>query len=324
MSIFCLRVGVLDLGSLRGQHGKTSKIAHRAIIGAVPNRAPKAGLRRADHDIPRRSCKELNFYVFAFDFNPHGVSPGRLGVSDLPLFIGLAPKDVKFYLDVSIDFLYGGDMNRAYLSNISPVWLFERQEALLRAALPSYPSDVQVFRDEVDALTRKARNAKALTQRAEMLWPKSRPRDETIHVASLAVLAWTQDDMMLTLTLALARGASVRALDVDLTITASSGPNVLHAAAEAFAKGKAARAAYFGGSISGPRKEAKAKAKAERIRDIYGLPIDAMPWAELLRISGLTRNTIIKHLGPRKPHQVDWLANQKRAAARTKRKDLRR
>lgn len=40
---------------------------------------------------------------------------------------------------------------------------------------------------------------------------------------------------------------------------------------------------------------------------------------ELLRLSGLTRNTIIKHLGARKPHQVTYGANAKRAAAAVKR-----
>lgn len=212
-------------------------------------------------------------------------------------------------------------MRRAYLSNISPIWRFDRQEALLRDALPGYPKNVDVFRDELDVRKRQRREALALAQRAIMLRATTGKRGETVHIASLAVLAWTQDDMMQALTLALARGATVRVLDEALTIPPNVGPDILHEAAKAFTKGRKAGSAFIGGKISGEAKAAVARAKAEKIRGVYGMPTEQMPWAELLRISGLTRNTIIKHLGPRKPHQVTWLSNQKRAAARTGRKE---
>lgn len=222
---------------------------------------------------------------------------------------------------MAIDFSYKGHMHRAYTSNISPIWRFDRQEALLRAALPGYPKGVEVFRDEMDGRVRRGRKPASLYHRAEMLRATTKRRGEIVHVATLAVMAWTQDDLLEALTLALARGVTVRALYDDLTIQPDAGPDVLHAAVVAFAKGRKAGSAFIGGKISGEAKEAVARAKAQRIADIYGMPTDKMSWSELIRVSGLVRNTIIKHLGKRPAAQLIYEANRKRAVARAKRKD---
>ena len=77
---------------------------------------------------------------------------------------------------------------KAYISNISPLWPVERQEAMLSAAVPGYPDKVAVFRDELPPSDRQGHRKAALSARAEMLRPTTRKIDEVIVVAALPVL----------------------------------------------------------------------------------------------------------------------------------------
>lgn len=210
---------------------------------------------------------------------------------------------------------------RAYLSNVTAIWSLPRQREVL-SALPGWPSDYVRFEDTLDARQRRRGNSKVLVQRNEMLRSTTRRgRDEDAFVAALPTFALSIEDMMETLTLAGMRGVTIHFLHEGLTVQPAGGAEVLHAIALGFAQAKRDGKAAGAGRISGDKKLAEAKTAAERIREVYGMPSNVMPWTELLRISGLTRNTIIKHLGARKPHQVTYGANQKRAAARMKRKE---
>lgn len=213
---------------------------------------------------------------------------------------------------------------RAYLSNVTAIWPLPKQREVL-AALPGWPSAYVLFEDEIDARQRRRKNSRVLVQRNEMLRVTTRPQgSEEMFVAALPVFAMSIEDAIHALTLAGARGAIVHFLHEGLTVAPASGAETLHTIATAFAQAKLDGRAATAGQISGAKKEVVAKADCERVRPLYGHPTGEVSWAELERVSGRTRNTVIKHLGPRKPHQVDWLANQKQAAARTKRKDLRR
>jgi hypothetical protein len=150
-----------------------------------------------------------------------------------------------------------------------------------------------------------------------MLRPTGRKgSDEAIYVASLAVLAWTAEDMMEALTQAMARGATVHVLDAGLIITPKSDAATLHGAAKAFADGRrrraAAEAGKTGGEISAQRRANMAKAAAESIRREWSLPSKEYPTLDLLRAAGISRNTAILYLGKRKVAQNLYQAGQKR------------
>ena len=206
---------------------------------------------------------------------------------------------------------------RAYLSNISPRWTFERQEALLAEAVPGYPKGVAVFRDNLDARTRRHHDPRALADRTEATRETAnRRRDETLLVPSPAVFAWSMGDMIATLARAAARGATVRFLDCGLTITPASGAADMEKIAEAFA---AARKASFGvpGSVASVEaRNARVEAGLDRIRARYHLPTKNVSWAVLQADSGLSRNTIQDRLGNRRILQAKHKSRTEAAAKR--------
>jgi hypothetical protein len=75
---------------------------------------------------------------------------------------------------------------RAYLSNLSPRWPFERQEADHATHTPGWP-DVPTFRDKLSVKKRIAHQPVSLKERASLLRPTGREAGEVIYVASLAV-----------------------------------------------------------------------------------------------------------------------------------------
>lgn len=205
----------------------------------------------------------------------------------------------------------------AYLSNISPLWPLERQEKALATALPGWPNGVRVFRDVLDVRARRGHHPDSLVQRAAMLRPSTRNASteastETITLPSLAPLAWTMDDAMRALSLAASRGATVRVLDADLTITRSSGADVMHRAAEAFAAARKADRARTGGKVSGENRAAKAKAKAELLSYEWGLPSSLYHTDALCGWVGISLNTAKQYLGPRPAAQRKHLTAIKR------------
>lgn len=209
-------------------------------------------------------------------------------------------------------------MIRAYLSNISPLWPVERQEAML-------PPGAQQFRDILDARDRYAHQPDRLEQRAAMLRPTRRKGGEIV-VASLAVLDWTAEGLMSCLTLIMQRGATLRVLDVGLTIAPDSGPAVLHQAAQAFAASRKRDAATErggrGGAVSAAKRAADTKAKAETIRDDWKR--DEFRTQDLLERAGVSRNSAILYLGKRSAAQRIHQASLKRAETKKGKNDDRK
>lgn len=202
-------------------------------------------------------------------------------------------------------------MTKAYISNISPLWPVERQEAML-------PDGVVVFRDVLTPKERQAHRTAALVQRAEMLRPSTRRNGEEIYIASLAVLDWTAEGMMEALTAAMARGATVRVLDAGLSIGPTARVTTLYVAAVAFAaarkRSQEVDRGRAGGEASARKRSEASKARALTIKAEWGMP--EPPTAILLARAGLSYNTAKLHLGPRPAAQRAYQAAQKRKAKR--------
>lgn len=195
----------------------------------------------------------------------------------------------------------------------------------MRAHMPGWPKGCTVYRDDLDEDQRRAHQIASLCRRARMLKAQSFKRPETILVASLAVLAWTADDMLACLTAAVARGAAVVALDAGLTIDATTPAAALSEAVAAFAEGRrkqqAVRRGEMGGKRSGDAREAEAKARAMLIKDRWCLPTRDYPTQDLLAEIGMSINTARKHLGSRPAVQRAYQAARKRAAKRAAKKE---
>ena len=179
-------------------------------------------------------------------------------------------------------------MKKAYLSDISPWWTMERQEAVLADVLPG----CRVFRDVLDVRACRAHQPSSLVQRAAMLRTTTRGGSETIHVASLSVLAWGEEDMRAVLAAIQARGS------VLVSSEGYQGDPLIawHAARR---QSRLEGAALKGAAVSAERRLAASKAAAKLIEDRWPLPSKTHPTVALLAECGLSLNTVKAHLGPR-------------------------
>ena len=205
-----------------------------------------------------------------------------------------------------------------YLSNISPLWPMARQEKQIAGVDPGG----RRFVDILTAADRQAHLTDRLLQRAAMLRPTKRQGGDIV-VASLAVLDWTAAGLMEVLALAMARGMSVRVLDAAIVILPGGGPEILHAAAIAFATSRKRDAEIVrgmaGGAISAARRMDAARAKAETIRAEWAMPSAEYPTLALLERAGISRNTAKLYLGPRADAQRKRAAETKRRLKREQR-----
>lgn len=210
--------------------------------------------------------------------------------------------------------------SRAYISNLSPAWPISRQEALLAAAIPGWPAGVRVFRDVLEAKARQGHSTALLVERGKLLRLSSRGAGETILIAALPVFAWGADDLLSCITAAAARNATLRVLDVGLTILPTSTAADLHTALTAFATSRRRALeqgrASIGGQVSAAKRSGDAKAAAETIRAQWALPSDDYPTLALLDKAGISRNTAKLYLGKRSDAQRIHQAGLKRAATK--------
>lgn len=214
---------------------------------------------------------------------------------------------------------------RTYTSNVTAIWPIQKQHELLAASLPGWPKGYVLFHDDIDARQRRLRNPRVLAARNEMLRGTTLKRAETIDVPALPVFAMSIEDVFHALTLAGAQGATVHFLHEGLTVAPGSGAEALHEIAIMFAQAKLDGRAVTAGKASGDKKRFASEEKAKAVKPHYGDPNWTMKRLE--QASGLTRNTIIRALGPLADARKAWagreataIANAKRAAAREKRK----
>lgn len=150
-------------------------------------------------------------------------------------------------------------------------------------------------------------------QRDEMLRPTSRASEDTIIVASFAVLAETEIDFKKFIKLCVKRGAWISGIEENFHWK-SSWP--MSDAVREWKKGRMAGAGRIGAKISADRKRAKSAKGIDLIRGDWPKPSTEFSTQELLKRSGLSLNTVKSRLGSRPIAQYNYQAAQKRKERR--------
>ena len=213
-------------------------------------------------------------------------------------------------------------MTRVYLSNIRPRWPIERQEEVLDGALPDWRRR-NVYRDVLASRSRQAHGPADLKERADMLRETKRRGGQEVWVASLSVLAWTLPDFLSVLGALAARGDTLVGAAEDVEISPDADAATVAQVGEAFVSATrrtTGEGPGKGGRISGERREARAKAACETIRERWALPSAEHPTAALLAEAGVSRATAKKHLGKRDEAQRKYQLSQAQAERNRKRR----
>ena len=179
----------------------------------------------------------------------------------------------------------GGMPIQVYMSAMSPCWPYARQSAALEAVLPG----AVVFREDAALGSKVAGAREGSVQRARMLHGLRVPEDVAVHVASLAVLARTAEDMASVL-------AALAASGTRLVSAAEGEPgDLLGAWRSARDRCRASVAGQRGGAAIRERAAEVYRPRVEAIRGRWGNP--AHGTAALLFEAGVSRNTANKYLG---------------------------
>jgi hypothetical protein len=190
-----------------------------------------------------------------------------------------------------------------YISNVFPWWTIERQKAILASAVPGWPSDVAVFEDDINTRQRRNREVDRLTDRSEMLRPTSRKEPDTIYLASLAVLAWEENDLRTVVETIMGRDGTIVVIDDGVTITkAVALPQIVKSWNIARRKSRIAGAQKKGARVSAERRKAITAQGIEKIRPYWGMPAEEWPTRKLREMAGteikpMAYNTIVSHIG---------------------------
>lgn len=189
--------------------------------------------------------------------------------------------------------------SRAYIRNGVTGWPPEKQEALLREAGFEGP----IYRDELGRRDMRGANASALKERATMLAPTPRTDPETILVASIRCFALNPVDLTAALAAAVARNATVRALDTGIEVGPGAGLAEIAQAAQAFdkaRKGEQTREGRArGNAVAAERARQRTAPKIAEARKLWGLPSDTISTDEISKRVGLSLRTLYLHLGRR-------------------------
>ena len=170
---------------------------------------------------------------------------------------------------------------RIYISEINPWWTIERQEA----ALADVMKGATVFIDRLDPRQRRAHRAEALDQRAVMLRPSTRHGSpERFYVASLAVLAWTEEDLLSVVQTIKERGSDL------VSMSEKQVGDVVAAWKLARARARVSRVQLQGAAVSAANRRADSLVKWDMIKDRWHLKEHSGP--KLLDEAKLTRNTV--------------------------------
>lgn len=217
---------------------------------------------------------------------------------------------------------------KVYMSNISPLWPFARQEKIIASALVA--RGITERKDFVDDLTlneRKAHHEEHLIQRAQLLRPSTRKDGGLIVLPSLAAFAWSVEGMMSALTRAAANKATVWVIDADITLKPKVDAGAWAKAADAFRKARKREQAEERGKAGGDASAAKRSKKeaCESIADIWALS-EGEPGYEktdalLKRIGVKNYSTAVGHIGHRPIKQAARRAAEKRRATKERQKE---
>lgn len=197
---------------------------------------------------------------------------------------------------------------KTYVSNLSPLWPISRQEPILEGV------EGIRFCDELDSSERRGFRINGLPQREIMLRKSRRVEDQVIHVASIAVLARNSEDLMLVLTHASERNATIRDLSAKIDIKPNSRAKELKAAASLFAESRKRAAekvrGQSGGQASGSLRAKIARSTALKFESDWE---DFKKTSkQISKESGLSVNTLKLYLGRRGEARARFLGKMKR------------
>jgi hypothetical protein len=145
------------------------------------------------------------------------------------------------------------------------------QQKLVLSTVIADWEQVAVFQDQLDRRDRRNKDASSLPDRANMLRPTSRKEPDRIHVASLAVLAWDEDDFTALVGTVVARGGVIISVDDEFTVSAATLTQAVAMWKMARKRSRTIGVQLKGARISADKKRAVAAAGVERIKQYWGM-----------------------------------------------------
>jgi DNA invertase Pin-like site-specific DNA recombinase len=186
---------------------------------------------------------------------------------------------------------------KVYRSNLFAWWTPDRQDATLDKYKPGW-REHKVFSDDgLTACELRGNYQDKLTERAVMLRPSTRKTSDIVLVASLAVLARTEDDMRQLAKDLAAQSAVIESVEDVTTYNPKQTDKLIAAWKRARTKSRLEGAAKRGGQKSASIRKAASLEGAKRIWDRWKLPTNEHRTAELLAEAGISRNTMNAHYG---------------------------
>lgn len=168
------------------------------------------------------------------------------------------------------------------------------QDAVLATAVPGW-RDVAIFTGEDDLEI--------------LLRPTNRKAVDDLYMASLAVLAKTEDVFTKRMT-ALLKRFRIIAVEDGTTWERVGGKK----AVQSWKLARKKEAGSHGGKISADKKKSRTKAAIDLIRDRWPMPSKEHPTRALLAEADISLNTAKAHLGKRPIAQYNYQAKLKRKA----------
>lgn len=204
-------------------------------------------------------------------------------------------------------------VDKAYISNIAYGWTLEQQISVLASSVPEWP--VRLYRDELKRAALAAREPESLEQRRALLRPTARQSLDTIHVASLGVLAWRADDFARVVDTLAARKATVVEHHTGLTFDLDwegDQRQIVQQFPISRREGSRQKGRLVGAQASAAKRNAISKAAADRIADRWG--VKGQTATALCAEVGFTYHTMRRWLGKWEVVARKLERNAKRAA----------
>lgn len=205
-------------------------------------------------------------------------------------------------------------IQKAYISNLSPVWPVAKQINVLNPVTSDSEKPVTIYRDELPSSERRGHRVDGLPERGQMFRPSSREAGQIIFVASLAVLARNADDLMLVLTQAAERNATIRDLTANVDIKPTAKAKDLKEATRLFVEARKraieSERGKTGGQKSGGLRAQLAKEIALKFENDW--QDFKKTNQQIAKESGLSVNTLKLYLGRRAEARARYLGKLKR------------
>jgi len=199
-------------------------------------------------------------------------------------------------------------IQKAYISNLSPVWPVSRQEAILAGI------DATIYRDELPSAERRGYRVDGLPERGQMLRPSSREAGQIIFVASIGVLARNAEDLMLVLAQIAERKATIRDLSAKIDIKPNATTKDLNVVTKVFIEARKraieSERGKTGGQKSGGLRAQLAKETAVKFEGEW--QDFKKTNQQIAKDSGLSVNTLKLYLGRRAEARARYLGKLKR------------